>query len=65
MPLQRRHQSSLQSQAKDEPPRLSLRQFAGRAIVAGARKLRYAFTPGALRKAYRDYPYSTVLGLCL
>ena len=66
---QRRFQSRKEfrdePEAKPELPKLSFRQFVGRALVASLRRLGYAFTPSAIRQAYRENPYSTVFSVSL
>lgn len=50
---------------KSEQPKLTFRQFWGRALTVSLRNLAYAMSPRGMRQAYRDSPISTsfILGL--
>lgn len=63
-PLQRRHQSGPSARSPGEPPKpelpkITFRQFVGRALGAGLRNLAVAVSPRGIRLAYRDSPIMT------
>jgi hypothetical protein len=50
---------------KSEQPKLTFRQFWGRALTVSLRNLAYAMSPRGMRQAYRDSPISTSFILAL
>lgn len=65
-PLQRRHQSGLNPKnpgkpPKPELPKITFRQFVGRAMGAGLRNLALAVSPRGVKSAYQDSPIMTTI----
>lgn len=71
-PQQRRYQSSstpkndeLQKSEQPERPKITFRQFVGRALGASLRNLVTSLSPRGVRSAYRDSPVLTSMNIIL
>ncbi|KAJ3492431.1 hypothetical protein NLG97_g5399 [Lecanicillium saksenae] len=53
------------SAPQNQPPKVTFRQFAGRALGAGLRNLAFALSPKGIKQAYNDSPASTAFAVIL
>lgn len=58
-------EKSKQGAAASSQPKITFRQFAGRALGAGLRNLATAISPSGIRRAYQDSPGLTSISVIL